>query len=105
MGAVPTNRTVNGKPLNVNITLGAAEVGAVPTSRTVNGKALSADIALGAGDVGAVPLSGGTMTGPLVASGSIPPESSAVRNISAGTADLEPGVSPLPTGTIYFVYE
>lgn len=28
-----------------------------------------------------------------------------VRNISAGTEDLEAGVSELPTGTIYFVYE
>jgi hypothetical protein len=31
----------------------AAEVGAVPTSRTVNGKALSSNITIGAGDVGA----------------------------------------------------
>lgn len=31
----------------------ATEVGAVPTSRTVNGKALSADVTLGAADVGA----------------------------------------------------
>ena len=33
----------------------AEDVGAVPTTRTVNGKALSADITLGAGDVGARP--------------------------------------------------
>lgn len=31
----------------------ATEVGAVPTSRTVNGKALSADVTLGAADIGA----------------------------------------------------
>lgn len=35
----------------------ASDVGAVPTSRTVNGKALSSDISLGAGDVGAAPTS------------------------------------------------
>ena len=35
----------------------AADVGAVPTSRTVNGKALSADITLGAADVSAIPAS------------------------------------------------
>lgn len=28
-----------------------------------------------------------------------------VRNIYAGTADLEAGVSALESGTIYFVYE
>lgn len=33
----------------------AAQAGAVPTSRTVNGKALSSDITLGASDVGAAP--------------------------------------------------
>ena len=43
----------------------ADEVGAVPTTRTVNGKPLSEDIALDAADVGALPISGGTLTGPL----------------------------------------
>ena len=33
----------------------ASEVGAVPTTRTVNGKALSGNITLGASDVGALP--------------------------------------------------
>lgn len=49
---VPTTRTVNGKALSSNITLGAADVGAVPTSRTVNGKALTSNITLGASDIG-----------------------------------------------------
>ena len=72
VGAVPTSRTVNGKPLSSNITLGASDVGAaasnhthdyaasnhthsnyVPTSRTVNGKPLSGNITLSASDVGA----------------------------------------------------
>lgn len=67
VGAVPTDRTVNGKALSQNITLTAddvgarantwmptaSDVGAVPTARTVNGKALSADISLTAADVGA----------------------------------------------------
>ena len=39
---------------------GAAEVGAVPTSRTVNGKALSSNITLGASDVGADPSGSAT---------------------------------------------
>ena len=53
----------------------AADVGAVPTDRTVNGKALSADISLSAADVGALTqaqgdgrylqLSGGILTGAL----------------------------------------
>lgn len=83
VGAVPVGRKVNGKTLNVDITLSAADVGArpstwtptaadvsarpstwtpsaadvgaVPTTRKVNNKALSSDISLGASDVGAVP--------------------------------------------------
>ena len=69
VGAVPTSRTVNGKPLNDNISLTAddvgarpntwtptaSDVGAVPTTRTVNGKALNANITLTADDVGAAP--------------------------------------------------
>lgn len=67
VGAVSTDRTVNGKALSQNIILTAddvgarantwmptaSDVGAVPTTRTVNGKALSADISLMAADVGA----------------------------------------------------
>lgn len=55
VGAVPTNRTINGQALNANITLDAADVGAVPTTRTVNGHALSANVTLDAEDVGARP--------------------------------------------------
>ena len=57
VGAVPTSRTVNGKPLSANITLSAGDVSAVPTTRKVNNKALSSDITLAADDVGAVPTS------------------------------------------------
>lgn len=39
--------------------------GKVPTSRTVNGKALNANITLGASDVGALSTAGGTLTGNL----------------------------------------
>ncbi len=53
VGAVPTSRTVNGKPLSSDVSLAAGDVGAVPTSRTVNGKALSSNISLSAEDVGA----------------------------------------------------
>ena len=64
VGAVPTTRTVNGKPLSDNIELTAEDVDAVPPTRTVNGKALSTNIALTAADVGAVPanaaIEGGT---------------------------------------------
>lgn len=54
-GNVPL--TVNTKTPDTggNFTLGAADVGAVPTERKVNGKTLSADIQLGAADVGALP--------------------------------------------------
>ena len=51
--AVPTSRTVNGKSLNSDISLTAADVGAVPTTRTINGHALSANISLTASDVSA----------------------------------------------------
>lgn len=67
VGAVPTSRTVNGKPLNDNISLTAddvgarpntwtptaSDVGAVPTTRTINSKPLSSDVTLTAEDVGA----------------------------------------------------
>lgn len=43
----------------------AEQVGAVPTTRTVNGKPLGGDIILGASDVSALPISGGTLTGNL----------------------------------------
>jgi len=60
LGAVPKTRTVNGKALSANITLGASDVSAVPTTRTVNGKALSANITLSANDVGAMASGLGT---------------------------------------------
>ena len=67
VGAVPTSRTVNGKPLNDNISLTAddvgarpntwtptaSDVGAVPTTRTINSKPLSSNVTLTAEDVGA----------------------------------------------------
>ena len=55
VGAVPTNRTINGQALSANVTLDAADVGAVPTTRKVNNKQLNADITLDAEDVGARP--------------------------------------------------
>ena len=48
----------------------ASQVGAVPTSRTVNGKPLSSDVTLTATDVGALPTAGGTLTGDLRIKGS-----------------------------------
>lgn len=83
VGAVPMERRINGKTLNEDITLSAADVGArpstwtptaaqvgarpdtwtstasdvgaVPTNRKVNGKSLSTDISLTAADVEARP--------------------------------------------------
>lgn len=55
--------SVNGK--TGEATLNAADVGAVPTSRTINSKPLSANIALTAADVGAVPIAGGSLVGVL----------------------------------------
>lgn len=83
LGAVPTTREVNNKPLSGNITLSATDVGAVPTSRTVNGKSLAANITLSATDVNAY----GT------------------HNITAGTSELTSGSSALTTGYIYQQYE
>lgn len=77
VGAVPVSRTVNGKALSADITLGAEdvgarasswtptaeEVGAVPTTRTINSKPLSSDVTLSAGDVGAgLPSNSATVT-------------------------------------------
>lgn len=77
VGAVPTSRTVNGKPLNDNISLTAddvgarpntwtptaSDVGAVPTTRTINSKPLSSDVTLTAEDVGAgEPATSATVT-------------------------------------------
>ena len=54
IGAVPTTRTVNGKPLSSNISLAAADVGARPSNWIPT-----------AYEVGALPISGGTLTGNL----------------------------------------
>ena len=69
--------------------------GYVPTSRTVNGKALSSNISLTASDIGAaasshthsyVPLSGGTMTGALVAQSNTAYTTAQVRNATMSTS-------------------
>lgn len=63
VGAVPIERTINGKALDSNITLVPSDIGAqpsgsyVPTSRTINKKALSSNITLSASDLSAVPTS------------------------------------------------
>lgn len=82
VGAVPTTRKVNNKPLSSDISLGASDVGAVPTTRKVNNKALSADISLTPADVGAVPPERTVNAKPLSADivlspadiGAVPPE-------------------------------
>lgn len=51
-----------------------------------------------------LPITGGTVTGKLVATPT-DATSSQVRNIKAGATSLTPGVSTLETGTLYFVYE
>ena len=54
IGAVPSSRTVNGKPLSSNISLSAADVGARSNTWTPT-----------AANVGALPITGGTLTGNL----------------------------------------
>lgn len=66
VGAVPVGRTVNGKALSADITLGAGDVGAVPTTTTVNGHALSDNISLTAGDVGAIANPSGGSDGQML---------------------------------------
>jgi hypothetical protein len=75
VGAVPTTRTVNGKPLSGDVVLSSADVSAVPVSRTVNGKPLNADVTLAAADVGAAPyaLASGASAIRFVGSGSTLP--------------------------------
>lgn len=48
-----------------NLGITPANIGAVPTTRKVNGKALNGDITLSAADIGALPTSGGTLSGSL----------------------------------------
>ena len=50
-------------------------------------------------------VSGGTLTGALTAGGTQAVATSQVRNIHAGSTDLQAGVSALATGRIYLVYE
>ncbi|MCE7729605.1 phage tail-collar fiber domain-containing protein [Vibrio campbellii] len=54
VGAVPTTRKVNNKPLSSDITLTSSDVGAVPTTRKVNNKPLSSDITLSPSDIGSL---------------------------------------------------
>ena len=63
-----------------------------------------------ASQIGAVPVTGGSFTGAVnlqsaKITGSPDVATAAVRNIYAGTADMEAGTTPLATGTLYFVYE
>jgi hypothetical protein len=67
----------------------ASQISAVPTSRTVNGKALSSNISLGAGDVGALPKSGGTITGDLTVDGSITTKGTFNVGLPTGGSSLE----------------
>lgn len=88
VGAVPTTRTVNGKPLSSNVTLDASDVSAVPTTRTVAGKPLSADVTLTAGDVGAVPTTR-TVAGKALSSNvTLTPSDVGVSTSSTSTAGL-----------------
>ena len=83
--------------------------GYVPTSRTVNGKALSSNISLTASDIGAaasshthsyVPLSGGTMTGALVAQSNTSYTTAQVRNATISTSAPTGGSN----GQIHYKY-
>ena len=50
-------------------------------------------------------VTGGALTGQLTAGGNQSVATSQVRNIHAGTDDMQAGVSALATGRIYLVYE
>lgn len=125
IGAVPTTRKVNGKPLSADVTLDAEDVGARPSNWTPS-----------AADVGALPNTGGTLNGNLTGkyitgtwlqgtednhmgsaatkicvqdqSGWVyhrtPAEILSDIGITYGTEDIGAGAS-LTTGKIYFVYE
>jgi hypothetical protein len=60
VGAVPTGRTVNGKPLSADITLDAADVGALPDTTTAVDVGALPDTTT-AGDIGGIVSSNGTV--------------------------------------------
>lgn len=94
-----TNSKAASRPVTWTPT--AAEVGAVPTDRTVNGKALSADISLTAADVGSLPKTGGAFTGQV--SGVSPTGTTgAFRNIHV-LSNQEPPASLGSNGDICIV--
>ena len=74
---------------------------------TVDGKHASdfATAAQGTKADNAMPKSGGTFTGVAVAGGSQAIGTAQVRNIVASQTDLVAGVSALPTGQLYIVFE
>lgn len=61
----------------------------------------------GNGTVSADNVTAGTLDGKVLANATTVATLSdkQVRNIYAGTVDMTPGVSPLPSGDIYIVYE
>ena len=92
VGAVPTGRKVNNKPLSADISLSASDVGAVPTGRKVNNKPLSADISLSASDVGAAPSSHVTTYATPTAAGHVKiGEGLTVDNGTVSVGDIDGG--------------
>lgn len=100
-------RKVNGTSpdANGNVTVDAGGV------KTVNGQqpdsAGNVQIETGSNTLPANAITAGTFAGQVVANATTVAAlgTKQVRNIYAGTADLEAGVSPLPAGDIYIVYE
>lgn len=88
IGAVPVTRQINGKLLNANVVLTAADVGAAAASRTINGKPLSNNVTLTAADVGAVPVTRTVCGKPLDANVSLFP--SDVHIVYSSTAPVNP---------------
>lgn len=87
-----------------------AQIGAVPTSRKVNGKPLSSDVTLNAADVGAAKSdlsnASGTFGGAVKANASAVSSlgTAQVRNVIISASDLTAGSSALATGDSYHVY-
>ena len=93
-GSVTTNLIADGA-----VTAGKIASSAVTAGKIAKGAVTEEKLA-----VAYVPKAGATMTGALVAaSGDV--TVAQVRNIYAGTVDLTAGVSELPEGCIYLVYE
>lgn len=108
IGAVPTSRMINGKPLSDDINLTADNVSAVSIARTINNKPLSSDVDLTAADVDALPLACDTttpLTGNLTIDKPDPRIHAAAKQTKLGIVAAPDNSSWSSDGASIFVYQ